>query len=89
MGKDKKIVLRDLENAIRPKAKEVKRSLCSFSFLVSAVKTLGCVIFYYCFSIGLTFYNQRFIHVSFFLFLLFDMFDNAVYHFCTKKIQCK
>ncbi|XP_048764680.1 solute carrier family 35 member C2-like [Ostrea edulis] len=53
--------LHELEHAIQPKAREVKQTLCSFPFLVNAVKTFCLVIFYYTFSIGLTFYNQRFI----------------------------
>ncbi|KAK3086671.1 hypothetical protein FSP39_021710 [Pinctada imbricata] len=61
MGKTRKSAVRILENAVQPKAKEIKRSLCSVGFLVGAVKTFGCIIFYYIFSIGLTFYNQRFI----------------------------
>ncbi|XP_062606768.1 solute carrier family 35 member C2-like, partial [Saccostrea cucullata] len=51
----------EIEHAIQPRAREVKQSLCSFGFLVTAVKTFCLVIFFYTFSIGLTFYNQRFI----------------------------
>uniref|UniRef100_K1QXL2 Solute carrier family 35 member C2 n=1 Tax=Magallana gigas TaxID=29159 RepID=K1QXL2_MAGGI len=53
--------LHQLEHALEPKAKEVKQSICSFSFFVAAVKTFCLVVFFYTFSIGLTFYNQRFI----------------------------
>nr|XP_022345028.1 solute carrier family 35 member C2-like [Crassostrea virginica] len=53
--------LHELEHALQPKAKEVKQSICSFAFFVAAVKTFCLVIFFYTFSIGLTFYNQRFI----------------------------
>ncbi|XP_061180279.1 solute carrier family 35 member C2-like [Saccostrea echinata] len=53
--------LHEIEHAIEPRAREVKQSLCSFGFLVTAVKTFCLVIFFYTFSIGLTFYNQRFI----------------------------
>lgn len=55
--------LHQLEHALEPKAKEVKQSICSFSFFVAAVKTFCLVVFFYTFSIGLTFYNQRFIRV--------------------------
>ena len=34
------------------------------SWLVQAAKTLGLILFYYCFSIGLTFYNKRVLTVS-------------------------
>ncbi|KAK7493752.1 hypothetical protein BaRGS_00014893 [Batillaria attramentaria] len=54
--------LRLLKSTIKPKAEEVKKSICSFAYLVTAVKTLSLVLFYYFFSITLTFYNQRFIH---------------------------
>ncbi len=67
MGKKKKPIRRrldSLEEFAKPKAALVKQSICSFSFFVSATKTVGLVLFYYCFSITLTFYNQRFIHVS-------------------------
>lgn len=57
--------LRLLKNVIQPKAEEVKKSVCSFSYFVTVVKTLCLILFYYFFSITLTFYNQRFIHVSF------------------------
>lgn len=56
--------LRLLKNVIQPKAEEVKKSVCSFSYFVTVVKTLCLILFYYFFSITLTFYNQRFIHVS-------------------------
>ncbi|XP_064610471.1 solute carrier family 35 member C2-like [Liolophura sinensis] len=50
------------ESVVRPRVKEVKRSVCSCEFVLSALKTLILIILYYSFSIGLTFYNQRFIH---------------------------
>lgn len=53
--------LHQLEHALEAEAKEVKQSICSFSFFVAAVKTFCLVVFFYTFSIGLTFYNQRFI----------------------------
>ena len=56
--------LRLLKNVLKPKAEEVKKSLCSFSYFVTVVKTLCLIVFYYFFSISLTFYNQHFIHVS-------------------------
>lgn len=56
--------LRMLKNVIQPKAEEVKKSVCSFSYFVTLVKTLCLIVFYYFFSITLTFYNQHFIHVS-------------------------
>ena len=64
MGKKRRPPLRLLEDVVEPKAKEVKTSLCSYNFIILAIKTLFLVLFYYTFSIGLTFYNQRFIHVS-------------------------
>ncbi|XP_048244686.1 solute carrier family 35 member C2-like isoform X1 [Haliotis rufescens] len=45
----------------KPKVNLVKKSMCSASYLASAIKTLGLVIFYFTFSISLTFYNQKFI----------------------------
>ncbi|KAK7114212.1 solute carrier family 35 member C2-like [Littorina saxatilis] len=54
--------LRMLKNVIQPKAEEVKKSVCSFSYFVTLVKTLCLIVFYYFFSITLTFYNQHFIH---------------------------
>ncbi|KAL4234553.1 hypothetical protein ACF0H5_006194 [Mactra antiquata] len=53
--------LTELKKVVKPKAENVKRSLTSVSFLTLAVKTCALVLFYYVFSIGLTFYNQRFI----------------------------
>ncbi|WAR13013.1 S35C2-like protein [Mya arenaria] len=64
--------LRDLETAahlklvklrtsVGPEAEKVKKSLISVAFVTLAVKTVFLVLFYYVFSIGLTFYNQRFI----------------------------
>ncbi|KAH3775925.1 solute carrier family 35 member C2-like [Dreissena polymorpha] len=50
-----------LKTSMKPKAENLKKSLTSVSFLTLAVKTLALVLFYYAFSIGLTFYNQRFI----------------------------
>ncbi|XP_076470800.1 solute carrier family 35 member C2-like [Babylonia areolata] len=54
--------LRLLKSVIKPKAEEVKKSVCSFSYFVTVVKTLCLIVFYYFFSIMLTFYNQHFIH---------------------------
>ena len=53
-----------VKHAVEPQAKVVKLSLCSVSFLALAVKTVALVVFYYIFSIGLTFYNKRFVKVS-------------------------
>ncbi|XP_060567318.1 solute carrier family 35 member C2-like [Ruditapes philippinarum] len=53
--------LKEIKSAVKPKAETVKKSLSSVTFLTLAVKTCALVIFYYIFSIGLTFYNQRFI----------------------------
>lgn len=36
----------------------------TMSWLLLGIKTLGLVLFYYCFSIGLTFYNKRILTVS-------------------------
>lgn len=51
--------LLELKSAIKEQEKRVKASLCSVAFFTSALKTLGLVLFYYVFSIGLTFYNRR------------------------------
>ena len=53
-----------VKHAVEPQAKVVKLSLCSVSFLVLAVKTVALVMFYYIFSIGLTFYNKKVVKVS-------------------------
>ena len=58
------IKLGKLKSSVKPEAEKVKRSLLSVSFLILAFKTVCLVVFYYVFSIGLTFYNQRFIKVS-------------------------
>lgn len=50
-----------VKHAVEPQAKVVKLSLCSVAFLALAVKTVALVMFYYVFSIGLTFYNKRFV----------------------------
>ena len=55
---------RSIEIAIAAEAKIQKSAICSKLFCVGALKTVGVVLFYYSFSIPLTFYNQRFIHVS-------------------------
>lgn len=55
--------LKELKNVVKPQAENVKKSLISVSFLTLAVKTCALVLFYYVFSIGLTFYNQRFVKV--------------------------
>lgn len=62
MTKGSKREFRLLKSTIKPRAEEVKKSLCSFSYLVAAVKTLCLILFYYAFSISITFYNQHFIH---------------------------
>ncbi|CAL1529336.1 unnamed protein product [Lymnaea stagnalis] len=51
--------LKDLKNAIKKQEERVKSSVCSIVFCATAVKTLALVVFYYVFSIGLTFYNQH------------------------------
>ena len=56
-----------VKHAVEPQAKVVKLSLCSVAFLALAVKTVALVMFYYVFSIGLTFYNKRFVKVSAFI----------------------
>jgi len=52
-----------LEHTVKPQAARVRRSLCSWRFLVNSVKTFVLIIFFYCFSITLTFYNQRLMSV--------------------------
>ncbi|KAL8616329.1 hypothetical protein ACOMHN_056272 [Nucella lapillus] len=54
--------IRLLKSVIQPRAEEVKKSVCSFSYFVMLIKTLCLIVFYYLFSITLTFYNQHFIH---------------------------
>lgn len=56
--------LRLLRSTIKPRAEEVKRSICTLGYATSMLKTLFLIVFYYCFSIGITFYNQHFIQVS-------------------------
>ena len=56
--------LNALGAVVQPKAALVKQSVCSLAFIYTAIKTAGLVIFYYSFSISLTFYNQRYISVS-------------------------
>ncbi|KAK2153053.1 hypothetical protein LSH36_309g00021 [Paralvinella palmiformis] len=41
----------------------VKHSICSAKFMGEALTTIGLVLFYYTFSISLTFYNKKFISV--------------------------
>ncbi|PVD21368.1 hypothetical protein C0Q70_19541 [Pomacea canaliculata] len=53
--------LRLLRSTIKPRAEEVKRSICTLGYATSMLKTLFLIVFYYCFSIGITFYNQHFI----------------------------
>ena len=57
-------VLEDIEDTIKEDAKLVKKSVCSFAFFVSAIKLLALVVFYYIFSIGLTFYNKKVFKVN-------------------------
>ncbi|XP_041375800.1 solute carrier family 35 member C2-like [Gigantopelta aegis] len=52
-------VLDDIEDTIKEDAKLVKKSICSLAFFASSIKLLGLVLFYYTFSIGLTFYNKK------------------------------
>ncbi|XP_067652772.1 solute carrier family 35 member C2-like isoform X2 [Haliotis asinina] len=70
MGKLPKLRVLDVA---KPKAELVKKSMCSASYLASAIKTLGLVIFYFTFSISLTFYNQKFIKALHFPPLTFTM----------------
>lgn len=63
MGNKKKPSdLRRVRGLISPTATAVKKSICSVGFIASAIKVLALVLFYYTFSIGLTFYNKAFIH---------------------------
>ncbi|GFO25337.1 solute carrier family 35 member c2 [Plakobranchus ocellatus] len=66
MAKKKKVSFKrqrqeflELKSTIKEQEQRVKASLCSVAFFVSALKTLGLVLFYYIFSIGLTFYNRK------------------------------
>ncbi|ESO86518.1 hypothetical protein LOTGIDRAFT_220559 [Lottia gigantea] len=60
--KDKKLARHLIQDVVEPKARLIKKSVCSRSFITQLVKTGCLVLFYYFFSISLTFYNQRFIH---------------------------
>ncbi|BFZ19512.1 hypothetical protein BsWGS_22551 [Bradybaena similaris] len=51
--------LHELKAFVRKEEEKVKASICSFAFFTAAVKTLSLVLFYYVFSIGLTFYNRH------------------------------
>ncbi|XP_060079483.1 solute carrier family 35 member C2-like [Ylistrum balloti] len=63
MGKKKKYNdLEKLRGLVNPTATAVKKSICSVGFILSAIKVLALVLFYYTFSIGLTFYNKAFIN---------------------------
>ncbi|OWF37965.1 solute carrier family 35 member C2-like [Mizuhopecten yessoensis] len=63
MGKKKKHAdLERLRGMVTPTASAVKKSVCSVGFIAAAIKILALVVFYYIFSIGLTFYNKAFIH---------------------------
>ncbi|ELT88792.1 hypothetical protein CAPTEDRAFT_123243 [Capitella teleta] len=53
----------EIKDFVAPRAELVRRSVCSLHFLWETTKTIGLVLFYYVFSISLTFYNQRFIHM--------------------------
>ena len=78
------VKLEKVENLVAPKAKLVKKSLCSCGFFLTAAKTICLILFYYCFSISLTFYNQRFIHVSMITYKLqiFNVYQVNVHFFC-------
>jgi len=52
-----------MDSFVTPRAKLVKQSLCSCLFLWNAIKTCSLVLFFYFFSISLTFYNQKYFHV--------------------------
>ena len=68
MGKKKTRVsdkIRSVEDIVAPKAQLVKKSVCSCAFLGLCFKTISLILVLYTFSISLTFYNQRFIHVRF------------------------
>ncbi|RUS73853.1 hypothetical protein EGW08_018397, partial [Elysia chlorotica] len=51
--------LLELKSTLKDQERRVKASLCSATFFTTALKTVGLVLFYYVFSIGLTFYNRR------------------------------
>ncbi|KAK2193839.1 hypothetical protein NP493_5g14028 [Ridgeia piscesae] len=52
-----------MDSFVTPRAKLVKQSLCSCLFLWNAIKTCSLVLFFYFFSISLTFYNQKYFHI--------------------------
>ncbi|KAL5022679.1 hypothetical protein ScPMuIL_001834 [Solemya velum] len=57
----KKIHLPHLPVEVEAEVTLVKESMCSVKYLLQAIKIAALAIFYYIFSIGLTFYNQRFV----------------------------
>jgi len=66
MGKKNavKIDLRRNVHILRTRSKDRCRcSLCEKVLCHSVTKTLGAIVLFYTFSISLTFYNQKFIHV--------------------------
>lgn len=76
-----------VKHAVEPQAKVVKLSLCSVSFLVLAVKTVALVMFYYIFSIGLTFYNKKVVK-NFQLPLSFTMAHLVVKFILAGLVRC-
>ena len=53
-----------LSKTVGHSAATVKKSMCSVDFFCDSIKTVLLVLFYYTFSISLTFYNKKFISVS-------------------------
>ncbi|KAH9503513.1 hypothetical protein Btru_068090 [Bulinus truncatus] len=51
--------LEELKNSVIKQERRIQSSICSTLFLVTALKTLSLLIFFYSFSIGITFYNQH------------------------------
>lgn len=76
-----------VKHAVEPQAKVVKLSLCSVSFLALTVKTVALVVFYYIFSIGLTFYNKKVVK-NFQLPLSFTMAHLVVKFMLAGLVRC-
>lgn len=75
-----------LESFVKPRAKLVKQSLCSWRWLWNAIKTSGLVLLFYFFSITLTFYNQKYFHVRVLPHCHYRLLIHVRYNYgCTKS----
>lgn len=64
-----------VDNAIYKAAPQSVRKTRWYSLFYQTIKTLSLVLFYYCFSISLTFYNKWLFSVSYFTYLLQSMIE--------------